>query len=269
MEINFITKSTKENNSCSSLGEKINDLLNSRNPFYNKVWFIFGVSRESGLLYIKESLQESRENGSTVNFVLSIDSNNTTQNYLNNLITTGSNVWISNNNKTAFIHNPRICIFEAENSKVEVLFTSADFTEEGLSTNFETTFNITFDIAEKKYIELKKSINQYLAPNKKIFKLLSSQVIEKLKANNELMSDKLDSITKLPSINEVRKGYRKNPDIEDAQDIQDAIANQGITKSNLTSKEIVIDTVNDQMLEDDIIIDFSSNIKLYDEGSGE
>jgi len=262
MKVNFITNSLKTNHSCSSLGDKVNELLNSKNPFYDKVWFIFGVSRESGLLYIKDSLDLSILNGSLVNFVISIDSKNITYNYLQELIKTDAKVWIYNNNKTTFIQNPRICIFESKDLNAEVLITSADFTEEGLSTNFETSINISFDIDEKEYIEFKSSISQYIKPDKKIYKLLTSKIIEKLKSNNELMSDKLDSITKLPSINEIRKGYRKNPELEDIQDMQDSNYINSIGNVNSSSQHIVIDKTDDKELQDEISIDISSNINF-------
>lgn len=248
---------TKDNNNL--LYKRICELLDSKEPFYNKVWFLFGVSQESAYSLIKKEINWFINDGGTVNFVISIDSKNTTANYLNTLLENRINTWIFNNNKTGFKRNPHMIVFESEDSRAEVIITSADFTEEGLLNNYETTVNLQFDDKEE-YKAFRKSIEEYLKPKKDTYTKLNENHIKMLQENNELASDNMDFISKLPNINELRRGFRKKDSENTKKIISDILKQQKMQNEQIAStKEVAVDKPNikDYDSEDDILIDIN------------
>ncbi|MGE5329921.1 MAG: phospholipase D family protein [Deltaproteobacteria bacterium] len=167
MEVKYYTQPLDSIGNSFCLGIKLNEILKSQKPFYNRIWFVTSFAKLSGISKLKAAIKKSVKNKAVINFVLGTGKNLTTVETLNELQQMGCNVKIyRNNNGNSF--GAKVYCFEAEGEKAEVFISSGNVTEGGLYKNHELIINVTYDLANGDniiYSQFKDSISNYLEPS--------------------------------------------------------------------------------------------------------
>lgn len=170
------------------LGIKLNEILKSQKPFYNKIWMIASFAKLSGISKLKTALKKSIKNNAVINVVLGTGRNLTTVEALNELLQLGCNVKIiRNTNGNSF--DAKVYCFEAEGQKAEVFISSGNITEGGLYKNHELIVNITYDLSADDsilYSQFRESLSIYFEPTGSNSYQLDQQVIDILVEANEI-----------------------------------------------------------------------------------
>ena len=192
MEIKFLTQPYDANGNAFFIGEKINNLLKSKKPLYNKIWFTASFAKRSGVLKLKSNLKKALKNGAEINFILGINNHLTTVEALREILELGCNTKIFRNIAGGSI-GAKIFCFEADGETAEVLISSGNITEGGLYKNHEVVVQITYDLTnnddENKFSEFKHSISNLINPNEFVANDLNEELISILIDNEEIVSE--------------------------------------------------------------------------------
>jgi len=167
LEVKYYTQPLDSVGNSFYLGIRLNEILKSQKPFYNKIYMVASFAKLSGIAKLKTALKKSVKNNAVINFVLGTGKNLTTVEVLNELYQIGCNVKIyRNTNGNSF--GAKIYCFEAEGEKAEVFISSGNITEGGLYKNHELVVNISYDLANgdsDSYSQFKDSISNYFEPS--------------------------------------------------------------------------------------------------------
>ena len=167
MDVKYYTQPSDNNGNSFYLGVRLNEVLKSQKPFFNRIWMIASFAKLSGISKLKAGLKKSVKNNAVINFVLGTGKNLTTVEALNELAQIGCNVKIYRNvGGSSF--GAKIFCFEAEGEQAEVFICSGNITEGGLYKNHELITNITYNLEngdKNAYEQFKDSLSKYFNPS--------------------------------------------------------------------------------------------------------
>jgi len=174
--------------SSIKMGEIINELLSSQNPFYNKVWLISAFANARAIERLTENILSSKSRGAQISIVVGFDVNSTSAEALQSINSLDVNSMLIHNARRGHTFHPKIYLFEATDSKAELFVGSSNLTDGGLYTNYEassqTTFNFPQDINE--YAETLASLDRYINPQGNTAQVLSNNLIDILVRRGEV-----------------------------------------------------------------------------------
>ncbi|MGE5474898.1 MAG: hypothetical protein ACM3UU_11830 [Ignavibacteriales bacterium] len=217
MEVKYYTQPFDNTGNSFYLGIRLNEILKSQKPFYNKIWIVASFAKLSGISKIKTAMKKSIKNNAVINVVLGTGKNLTTVEALSELNQLGCNVKIiRNTNGNSF--DAKIYCFEAEGEKAEVFISSGNITEGGLYKNHELIVNVTYDLAGEDsllYSQFMESLSIYFEPTGASACQFSQDIIDMLVQAGEIA---FESDGKVKSKNSAVKTKTKiEDDIESDQ----------------------------------------------------
>lgn len=165
---------------------------------FKKVWIISGMTKDSGMELIYESIEKARELGSEVNIMIGIDRKNTSKDMLMRLLKMGCNLFVHINREDNKVET-RIYIFENEDGESYVYQSSGKFSEGGLSNNHCLIQEIVYESGDEKAFENFKSV--LLQGTEEVFKSVDAEDIKLLAEKGELVVRIIER--KIPSISEM------------------------------------------------------------------
>ncbi|GER78510.1 MAG: phospholipase D family protein [Anaerolineales bacterium] len=178
--------------SSVKMGEIINDLLSSENPFYNKVWLISAFANAQAIDRLTENILASKNRGAEISITVGFDVKSTSAEALQRIDSLRVNSILVHNARRGHTFHPKIYLFEATGLKAELFVGSSNLTDGGLYTNYEastqTTFNFPQDITE--YTEVLSSLNRYLNPQGSTAQVLNGNLIDTLVRRGEVPTER-------------------------------------------------------------------------------
>ena len=95
----------------------LESLLNTKlKGDFKKIWIIAGMTKDSGMDMVFDSIEIARKNGAEVNIMIGIDRKNTSKDMLMKLLNMGCNLFVHINREDKKIET-RIYIFENEDGE--------------------------------------------------------------------------------------------------------------------------------------------------------
>ena len=180
-----------------SLGEILNEKLKKG---FQKVWFIAGVAKDTGIEMLLESIEEARNLGTEVNFLVGIDRKNISKDMLMKLLNMGCNLSLHINRDDNKVET-RIYIFESKDGESFIYESSGKFSEGGLFTSQLVVQEISYPTSEKKAFENAKNI---ILQGAEVFKATDEEELKLLAEKGEVVARITER--KIPSISEMYGG---------------------------------------------------------------
>jgi len=191
------------------MGEIINNLLSSENPFYNKVWLISAFANAQAIDRLAENILASKNREAEISIIVGFDVKSTAAEALQRINSLGVNSTLIHNARRGHTFHPKIYLFEATGTKAELFIGSNNLTDGGLYTNYEastqTTFNFPQDITE--YTGILSSLDRYLNPQGSTAQVLNSNLIDILVRRGEI-----------PTEREIKENRRRSLRAQDRSD---------------------------------------------------
>lgn len=181
---------------------KLNELLLERmSEGFNKVWFVAGFVKDSGVELLLPALEEAINGGTKVELILGVDSKNTSKDMLRKLLEIGCNVRVHVNKEESKLET-RIYAFESEKGDSVVYLSGSKFSEGGLTENKCLVTEIIYDENEKnEFNKVKISIEN--AANYGEISVLDDKKLKTLAENGEVLARITER--KIPRISELYK----------------------------------------------------------------
>lgn len=181
---------------------KLNELLLERmSEGFNKVWFVAGFVKDSGVELLLPALEEAINGGTKVELILGVDSKNTSKDMLKKLLEIGCNVRVHVNKEESKLET-RIYAFESEKGDSVVYLSGSKFSEGGLTENKCLVTEIIYDENEKnEFNKVKISIEN--AANYGEISVLDDKKLKTLAENGEVLARITER--KIPRISELYK----------------------------------------------------------------
>ena len=152
---------------------------------FKKVWIVSGMTKDSGMELVYESIEKARELGSEVNVMIGIDRKNTSKDMLMKLLKMGCNLFVHINREDNKVET-RIYVFENEDGESFVYQSSGKFSEGGLSTNYCLIQEVIYEEEDKKAFENFKSV--FLQGAEEVFKSVGAEEIKLLAEKGEVVN---------------------------------------------------------------------------------
>lgn len=174
--------------SVAKMGEIINELLSSQNPFYNKVWFVSAFANARAVERIAENILASKNRGAQISIVVGFDVNSTSAEALQSINSLEVNSTLFHNARNGHTFHPKIYLFESTNSKAELFIGSSNLTDGGFYTNYEASSQTTFTFPEdeQEYAEIFAALDLYLNPQGVTAQVLDDRLIDILVKRGEI-----------------------------------------------------------------------------------
>ncbi|MDQ3004257.1 MAG: phospholipase D family protein [Chloroflexota bacterium] len=178
--------------SSIKMGEIINELLSSQNPFFDKVWLISAFANARAIERLTESILASKNRGAQISVVVGLDVNSTSAEALQTINSLQVNSILVHNARRGHTFHPKIYLFEATNLRAELFVGSSNLTDGGLYTNYEASSRITFNFPQDRteYVEILTSLNRYLNPQGETAQVLNSDLINILVRRGEVPTER-------------------------------------------------------------------------------
>lgn len=177
----------------------LESLLNTKlKGEFKKIWIIAGMTKDSGMDMVFDSIEIARKNGAEVNVMIGIDRKNTSKDMLMRLLNMGCNLFVHINREDKKIET-RIYVFENEDGESFVYQSSGKFSEGGLSTNYCLIQEILYLTEDKKAYENFKTV--LLQGALDVFKQVGAEEIKLLAEKGEIVTRIIDR--KIPRISEL------------------------------------------------------------------
>ena len=94
------------------MGEIINDLLSSQNPFYNKVWLISAFANAQAIDRLAENILASKNRGANISITVGFDVKSTSAEALQRINSLEVNSTLVHNARRGHTFHPKIYLFE-------------------------------------------------------------------------------------------------------------------------------------------------------------
>jgi len=174
------------------MGETINNLLSSQDPFYNNVWLVSAFANAQAIQRMTPSILKSKERGANLNIVVGFDVKSTSAEALKKINALGVNSILVHNARGGHTFHPKIYVFEAAGQRAEVFVGSSNLTDGGLYTNYEASSQTTFEFPadDEAYAQFISSLEPYLKPTGPIVQVLTRELIDLLVARGDVPSEK-------------------------------------------------------------------------------
>lgn len=174
------------------MGEIINSLLSSENPFYNKVWLISAFASAQAVDRLAENLIASKNRGAQISIIVGIDVKSTSAEALQRINYLEVSSKLVHNARRGHTFHPKIYLFEATNLRAELFVGSSNLTDGGLYTNYEASTQTTFEFPQDidAYNEILTSLDRYLNPQGNTTQVLNNELIDILIRRGEVPSER-------------------------------------------------------------------------------
>jgi HKD family nuclease len=174
------------------MGEIINELLSSENPFYNKVWLISAFANAQAIDRLAENILASKNHGAEISITVGFDVKSTSAEALQSINSLGVNSTLVHNARRGHTFHPKIYLFEATDSKAELFVGSSNLTDGGLYTNYEASSQITFNFPQdmNEYAEILASLDRYINPQGNTAQVLNNSLIDILVRRGEVPTER-------------------------------------------------------------------------------
>ena len=177
----------------------LESLLNTKlKGDFKKIWIIAGMTKDSGMDMVFDSIEIARKNGAEVNIMIGIDRKNTSKDMLMKLLNMGCNLFVHINREDKKIET-RIYVFENEDGESFVYESCGKFSEGGLSSNYCLIQEISYLPEDKKTYENFKTVLMQGALE--VFKKVGAEEIKLLAEKGEIVTRIIDR--KIPRISEL------------------------------------------------------------------
>ena len=222
---------------------KLGDILNEKlKKGFKKVWIISGMTKDSGMDIVFDSIEEARKLGTEINVFLGIDRKNTSKDMLIKLLKLGCNLSVHINRDDNKVET-RMYIFEDYEGESFVYLSNGKFSDGGLLNSYCVIQEICYSNEDVKLFENFKTIVN--GEMKNIFKDTSEEDIKLLAEKGEIVTRIIDR--KIPSISEM---YGNSLSIE--------IENEDMYDEN---KKTILFDIPEKDFDIDIDIDISGEVK--------
>ncbi len=222
-----------------TLGEILNEKLKKG---FDKVCLVAGMTKDTGVDVIYDSLMQARNLGSEVDILLGIDRKNTSKDMLMKLLDIGCNLSVHINRDDNKVET-RIYIFESKTGDSYVYISNGKFSDGGLLNNYCLIQEITYSSEDKKAFENFKTVLK--SENTNIFKEINAEEVKLLAEKGEIVARIIDR--KIPSISEMF-----------GNSLSQETVNDDIYDENSSPK--IFDIVEDDV-DVDVDIDFDGEMK--------
>ena len=205
MKVSAITQPLDINNESIQLGEKLVELLKSRQPFYNHVWIVSAFANQRAVNHLLPHLETSISDDGHIQIIIGIDHQGTSLEALQAIQSSVIEAKVVHNNQPGHTFHPKIYLFEATDSKAELFVGSNNLTLGGLYTNYEASLHVSFDLPvdEQEYLDIKQALHRFFEPPDTIAKILTNEVIDNLLARGEILPElQIREATKRQSMNQ-------------------------------------------------------------------
>jgi len=192
MRIKILTQPFDSYGHNIAIGEKLFELLDSRAPFFDKVWFVSAFVNLKAIIRLRPHIVASRQAGAEIHFVIGIDHHSTSVEALREIVALGVDAKIVNNPKPGHTFHPKLYLFEATDQKAELFIGSSNLTEGGLFTNYEAIVWLSFDLTGQDialYRDAQSSFDRYLNPTGPIVQPLTEELIQVLTDRGDIVSE--------------------------------------------------------------------------------
>lgn len=186
MDIEIFTQPTLITGEAYSIGDRITDLINSGT--FSELSFFIGLMKEDAYEKIYESLKSFILNGGNINFYLGYDKRKNNKKMLQSMLELGCNVYLCKENNSPEFQYKTI-IFENEKN-AKALFSSGNFTVNGLYKGFNTTIELSYSFRGKGKEEFAQLKNSLLSDTV----LKTFQQIDRINLDSALEAEPLPSI---------------------------------------------------------------------------
>ena len=190
----------------------------------------------SGVSTILKNLKIASKNYSQLRFFIGVDNMGTSKEALELLLKENIETYIYHDKKDYITYHPKIYLFEGP-VFTRVIIGSSNLTNSGIKTNIEASVQIDFRTktdkqGEKLLSEIKNNFSELLNLKSKQLSKLTSELIEKLVADNLIYSqNRLGT-----SIKENKNNDGENPDESGALTINEFDINTGFEQDETESK---------------------------------
>lgn len=190
----------------------------------------------SGVSTILKNLKIASKNYSQLRFFIGVDNMGTSKEALELLLKENIETYIYHDQKDYITYHPKIYLFEGP-VFTRVIIGSSNLTNSGIKTNIEASVQIDFRTktdkqGEKLLSEIKNNFSELLNLKSKQLSKLTSELIEKLVADNLIYSqNRLGT-----SIKENKNNDGENPDESGALTINEFDINTGFEQDETESK---------------------------------
>ncbi|OFP32275.1 MULTISPECIES: phospholipase D family protein [unclassified Corynebacterium] len=167
----------------TQLGEYLKELLNSEQ--YDTLNVVVAFAKNSGVLRLKDSLERFREKGGEINVFVGIDLNGTSAEALVNLLSIVTSLHVIHDENGQTFHTK---LFNFVGTKqASLVVGSNNLTAGGLWTNYESSIQLSLDLAKPEFQVMQQSVDNYLSKlssNTETVKQIKSRAdIDELEAN--------------------------------------------------------------------------------------
>lgn len=190
MDIKFINQPKEQ-----KMGEVLKKRLEEN---FDEVWIVSGIVKDTGLEYLKESIESAIKNKTEVNMLIGVDRKNTSKDALINLISIGANLSIHVNTEDEKVES-RIYAFISNKKESYVYLFGGKLSEGGLTENNSIITEIKYQKDEQEALRVFKT--QLISGTSSIFKNVDKEDILLLAKNGEILTRIIDR--KIPSIKEL------------------------------------------------------------------
>lgn len=175
---------------AAQIGAEFARLLSSTDGDPQKVTWVSAWMVRQTLLRYKTRLLELDAAGADLRLVLGIDLGGTSREALEELLTWGIDVRLISDRRPRHTFHPKVYLFERPSS-AELLIGSANFTDGGLFSNFESAVSLRFDRPEDDAAleSMRKELEPFLDPSGDTCLPLSHELVQTLTERGELPSE--------------------------------------------------------------------------------
>ncbi len=178
--------------SSIKMGEIINELLSSQDPFYNRVWLISAFANARAIERLSENIFASKNRGAQISIIVGFDVKSTSAEALQSINSLGVNSTLVHNARRGHTFHPKIYLFESTATKAVLFVGSNNLTDGGLYTNYEASTKTSFNFPQDDigYAEILLSLDRYLHPQGNTAQVLSSELIDILVRRGEVPTER-------------------------------------------------------------------------------
>ena len=178
--------------SSIKMGEIINELLSSQDPFYNRVWLISAFANARAIERLSENIFASKNRGAQISIIVGFDVKSTSAEALQSINSLGVNSTLVHNARRGHTFHPKIYLFESTATKAVLFVGSNNLTDGGLYTNYEASTKTSFNFPQDDigYAEILLSLDRYLQPQGNTAQVLSSELIDILVRRGEVPTER-------------------------------------------------------------------------------
>lgn len=191
MQIGIFTQPFNNDGAPQSIGSILTQLLRSRTPVFNRIWFVSAFVDQKAILRLAPHIIASKEAGADIHLIVGVDLRSMTIETLRRINSLEIDSKVFNNRSPGHTFHPKLYLFEATGQRAELLVGSNNMTNGGLYSNYEATTQISFDLPQDDAIYQANQLllGTYLNPTGQTVQSLTEELIQILIQRGEVVSE--------------------------------------------------------------------------------